>query len=135
MTPRFFPTNVNTAVHIERLSGFIIEMPRAYERRDESSYVAINFENNGFKSLDEHRNEKGSVDITLPRMCYLYAIAIQNRLQEILQDCEFSRVSMDRNLDALGDNDFLFCIGLLTNIGKYAKFSYRVPVPETSSLF
>lgn len=116
-------------------SWIIIEKPGAYEKCDKSSCIAINFEDSGFKSLDEHRNEKGKVDIPLSRMCYLYAVALQNRLQAAFKDCEFRPVSIDRNVSALSNDNILFCIGLLTDTGKYAKFSYRVPVEEGSNLF
>lgn len=116
-------------------SSIIIEKPGAYEKRDKSGCVMFSFEDAGFNSLDEHRNEKGKVDITLPRMCYLYAVALQNRMQAAFKDCEFGQVSIERDLNSLSDDNILFCIGLMTNIGKYAKFSYRVPVPKSSGLF
>ena len=117
-------------------SGFIIEVPGAYRRRDEDSFVSFNFVDCGYQALNEHKNQYGKVDITRSRMCYLYATALQNRLRTIMENCEFGAVSIERNTDNFADDNFLFLLELsLTDHGKYAEFSYRVPVASGSKLF
>lgn len=117
-------------------SGFIIEVPGAYRERDEDSYVSFNFVDCGYEALDAHYNQQRKVDISRSRMCYLYATAIQNRLRTVMENCEFGTVSIDRNTDSFADDNFLFLLELsLTDHGKHAKFSYRVPVASGSKLF
>lgn len=122
---------------IVKPSGVIIEVPGAYQRRDENKFVAVNFEAGGYTQITEHRDQNGKTDVSRSRMCYLYAAAIQMRLQTVLSNCEFSKINNDRDLNELDDDNMLFTIGsvLIADRGCKAEFSYRVPVPTASSLF
>lgn len=120
-----------------RPSGFIIEIPGAYDARNKSSYIAINFAESGYVPLTAHYNKHGGIDISLSRMCYLYAIALQNRLKAVMKDCEFYSVSNRRDLSTFDTSSYLSFFGnlLLTDDGKQAYFDYTVPVPTYGNLF
>lgn len=118
-------------------NGFIIEVPGAYQKRDESNFIVINFELSGFTQIVAHRNQYGKTDISRSRMCYLYATAIQMRLRAVIEGCEFGVINNDRDLNELDTDNMLFALGdlLIADRGAKAEFSYRVPVPTASSLF
>lgn len=120
---------------IVKPSGFIIEVPGAYQHRDENNFVAINFESAGYTQITAHSNKDGKTNISRSRMCYLYAAAIQMRLQAAMCNCEFGKINNDRDLNELDDDNVLFALDLLADRGCKAEFSYRVPVPTASSLF
>ena len=122
---------------IVKPSGFIIEVPGAYQRRDENNYVAINFESAGYTQITAHNNQYGKTDISRSRMCYLYAVAIQTRLRAVIGNCEFGKINNDRDLNELDSDNMLFALGdlLIADRGCKAEFIYRVPVPTASSLF
>lgn len=117
--------------------GFIIEIPDAYDARDKSSYIAINFSESGYVPLTAHYNKHGGIDISLSRMCYLYATALQNRLKAVMEDCEFCSISNMRDLSTIDTSGYLSSLAdlLLSDNGKQAYFDYYVPVPTYSSLF
>lgn len=116
-------------------SGFIIEIPGAYERRDLDHFVAFNFESSGYNSLQAHYNNRGKKDISRSRMCYLYATALHRRLSAALPHCEFYRVNNDRDMSQLSDDNLLFALDLMMDAGSQATFDYRVPVPATKNLY
>lgn len=117
--------------------GFIIEVPGAYQKRDEDNFIAISFELSGYTQIVAHRNQYGKTDISRSRMCYLYATAIQMRLQAVIENCELSAINNDRDINELSTDNMLFTLGdiLIADKGVKAEFSYRVPVPTASSLF
>lgn len=120
---------------IVKPTGFIIEIPGAYQRGDESSCAAINFESAGYTRLDAYCDQKGKPIISRSRMCYLYATAIQRKLVQVLGNCQFGEVKNNRDMNQLSDNNLFFAIDLMMDVGASAEFMYRVPVPTASSLF
>lgn len=116
--------------------GICVEIPGARERKDKSGYAIFHFNELGFDELTAHYNQQGKIDIETPRMCYLYATAIRNRLSAVLPDFKFSAVSQERDTDIGNMDAFLYMINLLlTDSGKYAKFHYEVPAFKGSNLF
>lgn len=120
---------------IVKPSGFIIEVPGAYQRRDENNYVAVNFESAGYTQITAHDDQYGKTHISRSRMCYLYAAAIQMRLQAVIDNGEFGKIYNDRDFSELDSDNVLFMLDLLADKGCKAEFDYYVPVPTASSLF
>ncbi len=109
-------------------SGFCIEVPGAYEKKDEANYVAINFERAGYAQLDS------AGGISRSRMCYLYATALQRRMSAVMPNCKFGTVSNNRDWNQVGEG-VIGTIDMLMDAGARAEFTYDVPVPAVSKLF
>ena len=115
--------------------GFIIEKYGAHERKDTANYIHINFVKSGYSQIEAHTDERDKTDISRPRMCYLYATAIQKRMEVAIPNCGFSKVSSGRDMDKLSDDGVLMAFDLLMGVGVKAEFEYYVPVPKSNSLF
>lgn len=115
--------------------GLIIEKYGAYQNHDKNNYIHINFVKSGYSQIEAHTNSRGKTDISRPRMCYLYATAIQKRMETALANCTFRKVKSGRDTDKLSDNGVLIAFELLMDVGVKAEFEYCVPVPKSSNLF
>lgn len=115
--------------------GLIIEKYGAYQRHDANNYIHINFVKSGYSQIEAHTNARGKTDISRQRMCYLYATAIQKRMEMALPNCTFENVTSGRDMDKLGDDGVILALGLVMGVGVKAEFEYYVPVPKSSSLF
>lgn len=114
----------------------IVEKSGAYEQRDTNNFIEIGFFAEGYNEIEPHYTIFGIPDISLPRMCYLFATVLQKKLENVMKDCEFYPVHKDRDYDRLDSgNDILNAVGLLLGVGARAVFSYRVPVPKVKNLF
>lgn len=116
--------------------GFIIEVPGAYAKRDKDNFVAYNFEDLGFAPITEHRNSRGKADISLSRMCYLYALALQEKMKPVMPNCKFQKVSNNRDMSKVSTENLLFALGdmLILNAGVRAEFYYQAPI-SSAELF
>ncbi len=108
---------------------FLIEIQGAYEKGDEAHCMAVNFQKSGYSSLSAQSG------ISRSRMCYLFATALQKRLQSIMPNCDFTSVSNNRDYDQLGDDGIIVALGLLLDQGARATFSYHAPLPQSTRLF
>ncbi len=108
---------------------FLIEVPGADAAGDSAHSVKISFAKSGYEPLGKKPG------ISCSRMCFLYATAIQKRLEEILFDSKFSSVSNNRNREELGEETFLVALGTLLDEGARAEFTYRLPKPKSIRLF
>ncbi len=115
-------------------SGFIIEVPSAYEKKIDGAFISVNFEAAGYHQISEHYNSSGKTDITSSRMCFLYATAIQQRLQAFMGDCKFDAVRNNRKEKAT-DGLFDLVLNRAFDLGARAEFTYNVPMPPVNSLF
>lgn len=115
--------------------GIIIEKFGASEERDKNNTMFIDFFEAGYTQIEPHYITFGIPDISLTRMCFLFAMALQKKLEAVMGDCEFYPVHKDRDPDRLSKNEYLRLAGLLLGARARAVFSYRVPVPPIRNLF
>ena len=119
-------------------NGIVIQLPGAYEKKDESHCFALKFEECGLNTIAAHKNKSGAEDISADRMRYLYATAIKHCFKTAFSNCKFGPVEdvRDRNLlDLYGEHDLFDSAFILMHDAVPTRFFYWVPVPETTELF
>lgn len=79
-------------------------------------HIEYSYTKSGYLPLHNHLNEKGKEDVSVGKVCYLWASVVQEALQEKMPQCQFNdRIKQDGLYDA--------------------SFTYQVPRPSWKRWF